>query len=92
MKNRSIGVGLLAILISIAAIVCEPRLVAANGGRPTVISGSGTVLDGQVLIEGGFFNLHAENTAEIYDPVGKTFTPTANMNFSHGEANAAVIP
>jgi len=58
----------------------------------TLISGSGTMLDGQVLIEGGFFNLHAENTAEIYDPVGKTFTPTANMKFFHGEANAAVIP
>jgi len=58
----------------------------------TLISGSGTMLDGQVLIEGGFFNLHAENTAEIYDPVGKTFTPTANMKFFHREANAAVIP
>ncbi len=58
----------------------------------TVIFGSGTALDGQVLIEGGFFNLHAENTAEIYDPQMKTFTPTSNMNFAHGEASAALIP
>ncbi len=58
----------------------------------TVITGSGTALDGQVLIEGGFFNGQAENTAEIYDPVQKTFTPTSTMNFAHGEANTAVIP
>lgn len=58
----------------------------------TVISGSGTPLDGQVLIEGGFFNDHAETTAEIYDPVNKTFTPTSAMNFAHGEASAALIP
>jgi Kelch motif protein/galactose oxidase-like protein len=58
----------------------------------TLISGSGTALDGQVLIEGGFFNLHAENTAEIYDPVAKTFTSTPPMNFYHGEASASVIP
>jgi hypothetical protein len=58
----------------------------------TVISGSGTALDGQVLIEGGFFNLHGENTAETYDPVGKTFTSTAAMNFGHGTASAALIP
>jgi hypothetical protein len=58
----------------------------------TVISGSGTGLDGKVLIEGGFFSDHAENTAEIYDPAGETLTPTANMKFSHGAANAAVIP
>ena len=38
MKSRSIGVVLLAILISIAAIVCEPRLVAANGGRPPLLT------------------------------------------------------
>jgi murein DD-endopeptidase len=38
MKSRSIGVGLLAILISIAAIVCEPRLVAANGGRSPLLT------------------------------------------------------
>jgi len=58
----------------------------------TVISGSGTALDGKVLIEGGFFGGQAESTAEIYDPVAKTFTATADMNFAHGEANAAVIP
>ena len=58
----------------------------------TVISGSGTALDGQVLIEGGFFNLQAESTAETYDPVMKTFTSTAAMNFAHGEASAALIP
>jgi hypothetical protein len=58
----------------------------------TVIAGSGTALDGQVLIEGGFSGGFAEFTAELYDPVKKTFTPTSNMNFAHGEANAAVIP
>jgi hypothetical protein len=58
----------------------------------TVISGSGTAFDGQVLIEGGFFNSHAENTAETYDPVKKAFTSTATMNFAHGEASAALVP
>ncbi len=58
----------------------------------TLIKGSGTGLDGQVLIEGGFFNLRAETTAEIYDPVKKIFTPTSDMNFAHGEASAALIP
>jgi Galactose oxidase, central domain len=58
----------------------------------TLISGSGTALDGQVLIEGGFFNLHGESTAEVYDPVMKTFTATSAMNFAHGEASAALIP
>jgi hypothetical protein len=38
MKLRSIGVGLLTILISIVAIVCEPWIVAANGGRPPLLT------------------------------------------------------
>jgi hypothetical protein len=58
----------------------------------TLISGSGTALDGQVLIEGGFFNSHGESTAEIYNPTAKTFTATSPMNFAHGEASAALIP
>ncbi len=58
----------------------------------TLITGSGTALDGKVLIEGGFFNHRAESTAEIYDPAAGTFTPTSPMNFAHGEASAAPIP
>ncbi|GEM_PF-4766440 len=58
----------------------------------TLIKGSGTALDGQVLIAGGFTFSSSENTAELYDPAHQTFTPTSDMNFVHGAANAAVIP
>ena len=58
----------------------------------TLIAGSGTALDGQVLIEGGFFGGHAESSAEIYDPAMQKFTSTGSMNFAHGEASAALIP
>lgn len=47
----------------------------------TVITGSGTSLDWQVLIEGGFFGGQAESTAEIYDPAMQKFTSTGTMNF-----------
>ncbi len=59
----------------------------------TLIAGSGTSLDGQVLIAGGYLpgNLTLD-TAELYDPVKQTFTATNTMNFFHAEPNAAVIP
>jgi hypothetical protein len=53
---------------------------------------TGGVCFGMVLIEGGFLFNNASDTAELYDPVAKTFTLTSPMNFAHGEANAAVIP
>jgi hypothetical protein len=68
---------------------CQP---ICDDNTATVISGSGTLLEGQVLIEGGFFGGHAENTAEIYNPAMHTFTSTSTMNFAHGEASAARIP
>lgn len=61
-------------------------------GSANLIAGSGTALDGEVLIEGGFTAGSTENTAELYDPVHQTFTFTSNMNFNHGESNSAVIP
>jgi len=58
----------------------------------TLIAHSGTSLDGQVLIAGGFTGVGVTVTAELYDPVAKTFTLTSNMNFAHGLANAGLIP
>ncbi|HXA11899.1 MAG TPA: hypothetical protein VNW93_06880 [Mycobacterium sp.] len=68
--------------------------VARSGPTATLISGSGTALDGQVLIVGGsmgssFLSLPpapaaappgqmALNTAELYNPATDAFTPIAN--------------
>jgi Big-like domain-containing protein/Kelch motif protein len=48
--------------------------------------------NGDVLVVGGFGNTsdcqgvgaQAQNTAEVYDPVKKTFSTTGNMNFARG--------
>ncbi len=68
--------------------------IARSGPTATLISGSGTSLDGQVLIVGGssgssFLSLPpapaaappgqmALNTAELYNPATDAFTPTTN--------------
>ena len=61
----------------------------------TLISGSGTALDGQVLLAGGFDDAHTTkplNTADIYNPATGLFTQTQNMNFYHGLPTSALIP
>ncbi len=64
-----------------------------NLATATLISGSGTALDGQVLIAGGedvdFFTL---NTAEIYNPSDQTFTQTTgNMAAARDTFTASPI-
>ena len=82
-----------------SSFALTPNMTTARSGpTATLITGSGTALDGKVLITGGstgstFLGLSgftsapagcgpagqvAENTAEIYDPVANTFTPTTN--------------
>lgn len=61
----------------------------------TLISGSGTPLDGQVLLAGGFDDKTGKplNTAEIYDPATQSFTPTSqHMLYFHGSPTASLIP
>jgi WD40 repeat protein len=54
-----------------------PMPYTMNAGRSTQTS---TVLpDGRVLVAGGFNPLQDENTAEIYDPSTRQFTPTGSM-------------
>jgi hypothetical protein len=57
-----------------------------------LIKTTGTSLDNKVLLVGGFSDVDCETTAEVYDPVQKTFTATSTMNFGHAEALAAQIP
>jgi hypothetical protein len=52
--------------------------------------------NGKVLIAGGFSSQpfkwnNALNTAELYDPVNGTFTPTGNMTMSHTSHRATLL-
>jgi WD40 repeat protein len=60
----------------------------------TLISGSGTSLDGQVLLAGGYDDQLSKelNTAEIYNPADQSFTPTGNMVYFHARHTANLIP
>ena len=60
----------------------------------TLIAGSGTNLDGQVLITGGYStaSFNVVNSAEVFNPNGQTFTATGNMLSTHAEHGAALIP
>jgi hypothetical protein len=49
--------------------------------------------NGTVLIAGGLDQNHAELTsAEIYDPVTGTFTPTGSMQTAHSQHTATLLP
>jgi hypothetical protein len=47
-----------------------------------------TLEDGRVLIVGG---LRAPDSAELYDPISMSFTPTTAMTGQHGAANTATL-
>ena len=64
--------------------------VARSGHTMTVLN------NGQVLIAGGenctsVSSCTALNTAEIYDPVAGTFTPTGNLNAARYNAVAVTL-
>lgn len=67
----------------------SPRFVQSA----TLIEGSGTALDGQVLIAGGVANGNiALTSAEIFNPDTGNFTPTNDMTTPHGGPAAVLIP
>lgn len=67
--------------------------IARAGYTTTLIAGSGTALDGQVLIAGGFDITTGKpvNTAEIYDPTTQTFTLLANSMTDHRALHTATL-
>ena len=82
------------VVVFLLALLGAPRLAVAADSGSWIPTGSMSVsrsdhtvtllTDGNVLIVGGF-----TLTAELYDPIAATFTPTGNTLFFHGQGATA---
>jgi len=65
---------------------------ARQGHTATLIQGCNCDADGKVLIAGGQDqNTNITATAELYDPLSKTFTPVGNMTLPRAEHQAVAF-
>jgi hypothetical protein len=73
-----------------------PPGCVATGSLTTPRAGPfvSTLDDGRVLVAGGWSGGHVVATAELYDPLTQTFSPTGSMAQSHGwfAARSAKLP
>jgi Kelch motif/Galactose oxidase, central domain len=50
------------------------------------------LLDGQVLVAGGYVDSAASNTAELYNPITGVWTRAANLHFARADHTATLLP